>query len=471
MTSLQSVALKETTGRTIISTNPSRGYEVLGDVEMSSPEDVIAKVHAAREAFSAWSALSVKERLVYAQNLHDLYIENRESIATLQAQEMGMPITQGYLNTDRAIAYMQWSLENAEQSLSPKVTYETDDEINHVHFVPYGVVAAISPWNVPANNVIWAVFQTLIAGNTIVFKNSEEVQLFGVMLEELFGAAGFPEGVFNIIYGDAEAAQTLIAQDIDYINFTGSTRVGQILAKQAAEKFIPCVLELGGSDPAVFFADADFEKCLPAIYAGRFTNCGQICCSSKRLIIHESRFDEVVDAVTDIVSSKKVGDAMDGDTDIGPLAAERQLVLLKEQVQDAIDKGATIVCGGKTPEGLDGAYFEPTIITGVTPDMRVWHEEVFGPVLPIVSFSTYDEAIGMANDTEYGLGATIFTEDKDIVAKATKDIQAGMVKVNATAYSRPENPFGGMKHSGMGRENGTYGFEDVTQIKVIATEK
>ncbi|MBL4588667.1 MAG: aldehyde dehydrogenase, partial [Alphaproteobacteria bacterium] len=156
----------------IISTNPSRNYEVLGDVEMSSPEEVQAKVRAAKDAFPTWSALTVKERLVYAQNLRDLYVENREKIATLQTQEMGMPITQGYLNTDRAIAYMDWSLENAEKSLSPSVTFETDTEINHVHHVPYGVVAAISPWNVPANNVIWAVFQSLIAGNTVVFKNS-----------------------------------------------------------------------------------------------------------------------------------------------------------------------------------------------------------------------------------------------------------------------------------------------------------
>ena len=455
----------------IISTNPSRNYEVLGDVEMSSPEEVQAKVRAAKAAFPAWFALTVKERLIYAQNLRDLYLENRERIATLQTQEMGMPITQGYLNTDRAIAYMDWSLENAEKSLSPSVTFETDTEINHVHYVPYGVVAAISPWNVPANNVIWAVFQSLIAGNTVVFKNSEEVQLFGVMLEELFVTAGFPDGVFNLIYGAAEAAQALIACDIDYINFTGSTRVGQIIANQAAEKFIPCVLELGGSDPAVFFEDANLEKALPVIYAGRFTNCGQICCSSKRLIVHENRFDDMVSALKDVITNKKVGDAMDEDTDIGPLAAQRQLNLLKEQVQDAVAKGATIICGGHEPAELNGAYFEPTIITDVTPDMRVWNEEVFGPVLPVVKFSTYEEAIEKANDTPYGLGATIFTEDKDIVARATKDIQSGMIKVNQTAYSRPENPFGGVKHSGMGRENGTYGFEDVTQIKVIATEK
>ena len=166
-----------------------------------------------------------------------------------------------------------------------------------------------------------------------------------------------------------------------------------------------------------------------------------------------------------------MGDALDDKTDIGPLAAQRQQILLKEQVQDAIDKGATIVSGGKEPENLQGAYYEPTIITDVTPDMRVWNEEVFGPVLPIVKFKTYEDAIEKANDTEYGLGATIFTEDKTLVRKATHDIQSGMVKVNNTAYSRPENPFGGVKNSGIGRENGTYGFEDVTQIKVVSREK
>ena len=192
---------------------------------------------------------------------------------------------------------------------------------------------------------------------------------------------------------------------------------------------------------------------------------------NSRLIVHESRLEEVVKGFKETVESKKVGDAMDEDTDIGPLAAQRQLDLLKEQVQDAIDKGATIITGGKEPVGLEGAYFEPTILTNVTEDMRVWHEEVFGPVLPIVTFKTYEEAIAKANDTEYGLGATIFTEDRSIVARATNDIQSGMVKVNQTAYSRPENPFGGVKKSGMGRENSFAGFEDVTQIKVIATEK
>ncbi len=456
---------------TTISTNPSKNYEVLGDVEISSSEEIQAKVAAAREAFPAWSSLSVKERLVYAQNLHDLYVEHREKIAKLQSQEMGVPITQAYINTDRAISSMKWSLENAEQCLKPSVTFETDTEINHIHHIPYGVVAAISPWNVPANNVIWAVFQSLIAGNTIVFKNSEETQLFAVMLEELFSAADFPEGVFNVIYGDAKAAQTLISSDIDYINFTGSTRVGQIIAEQAAKKFIPCVLELGGSDPAIFFEDADLTKSLPAIYAGRFNNCGQICCASKRLIVHENRFDEVVSALKEIVIAKKVGNAMDEDTDIGPLVAQRQLTLLKEQLQDAVQKGATLVCGGKEPDHLKGAYFEPTLLINITPDMRVWHEEIFGPVLPIVKFSTYEEAIEKANDTEYGLGAAIFTEDKSIVARAVHDIQSGMIKVNQTAYSRPENPFGGVKKSGLGRENGTYGFQDVTQIKVVATEK
>lgn len=465
--SLQAVAPEQT----IVSTNPSRGYEVIGDVEVSSPEEVQSKVQAAREAFSSWSQLSVEERLVPATNLRDLFITHKEKFAQLMSLEMGMPYAQALFTVDRALGYINWSLDNAKQSLAPKVTFETDTEINHVHFMPYGVIAAISPWNFPASNFIWAVFQGLIAGNTIVFKNSEECQLCAVMIEEFMSEAEFPDGVFNVVYGGADVAQALIAADIDYINFTGSTRVGKILAKQAGEKMIPCVLELGGSDPAVFFEDGDLDKALPVIYGGRFTNCGQICCASKRLIVHKNRFDEVVDGLKSILATKTIGDAMAEGTDVGPLAAERQLELLKVQVQDAVDKGATIVCGGKSPENLDGAYFEPTIITNITPDMRVWNEEVFGPVLPVASFSLYEEAIEKANDTEYGLGATIFTESNDVVARATRDIQSGMVKVNATAYSRPENPFGGVKNSGMGRENGTYGFEDVTQIKVIATEK
>jgi len=455
----------------IQSLNPAKNFEVVGEVPMSTVEEVHAKVMAARKAFPIWKAMPLSQRLEILGKLRDQFISNRQKLAELMTAEMGMPITQTLFTVDRAVSYMNWSLENAERVLMPEVTYEDDHEIHEILFEPYGVAACISPWNFPASNFVWACFQALCVGNTVVFKNSEDVQLFAVEIENMAKEAGFPEGVFNVIYGDGKVAQAMIADDINLISFTGSTKVGELLYKQAAEKFIPVVLELGGSDPGLIFGDADIDQAIGAIYAGRFTNCGQVCQSMKRVIVHESRFDEVVTKLSNLLMGKKLGDPMLPTTDLGPLVSQKQLDTLLGQVQDAVDKGAKIICGGKQPAGLKGAYFEPTILTDVTPDMRVWSEEVFGPVLPIVSFSTYDEGIAKANDTIYGLSSNIFSSDPEIIRRAVSDIQAGMVRVNGVNSGRPSNIFGGYKRSGLGRENGAYGFHDVTQKKMVARPK
>ena len=457
------------------SLNPARNFEVIGEVPMSTPEDVHAKVMAARKAFPAWKAMPLVKRLEILGKLRDQFVTNRQKLAELMTAEMGMPMTQTLFTVDRAVMYMNWSLENAERVLTPEVTYEDDQEIHEVVFEPYGVAACISPWNFPASNFVWACFQALCVGNTVVFKNSEDVQLFAVEIEKMAAASGFPEGVFNVIYGDGKIAQAMIADDINIISFTGSTKVGELLYKQAAEKFIPLVLELGGSDPGLVFGDADIDKAVSAIYAGRFTNCGQVCQSMKRVVVHITRFDEVVSKLSALLANKKVGDPTLMDTDIGPLVSQKQLDTLLGQVQDAIDKGATVICGGKKPDfsngGLNGAYFEPTILTNVTPDMRVWNEEVFGPVLPIVSFATYEEGIQKANDTIYGLSSNVFSSDREVIARAVSDLQAGTVRVNGVNAGRPCNIFGGYKMSGLGRENGAYGFHDMTQKKMVSRPK
>jgi acyl-CoA reductase-like NAD-dependent aldehyde dehydrogenase len=455
----------------IQSLNPARNFEVVGEVPMSTPAEVHQKVMAARKAFPTWRATPLNQRLEILAKLRDQFVSNKQKLAELMTMEMGMPITQSLFTVDRAVSYMNWSLENAERVLTPEVTYEDEQEVHEILFEPYGVAACISPWNFPASNFVWACFQSLCVGNTVVFKNSEDVQLFAVEIENMAKAAGFPEGVFNVIYGDGKVAQAMIADDINIISFTGSTKVGELLYKQAAEKFIPLVLELGGSDPGLIFGDADIDQAIGAIYAGRFTNCGQVCQSMKRVIVHESRFDDVVTKLSNLLVGKKLGDPMLPTTDLGPLVSQKQLDTLLGQVQDAIDKGAKVICGGKQPAGLKGAYFEPTILTDVTPDMRVWSEEVFGPVLPIVSFSTYEEGIAKANDTIYGLSSNVFSSDRDIIRRAVSDLQAGTVRVNGVNAGRPCNIFGGYKRSGLGRENGAYGFHDMTQKKMVARPK
>lgn len=457
--------------QTLVSTSPARNFAPLGEIPMSTPAEVGAKLAAARQAFPAWAALSVAERASYLARLRDQFIERRAELAELMSLEMGMPITQSLFTVDRALSYMNWNLEHAEACLAPEVTFEDAREIHEIHKEPHGVAACISPWNFPASNFVWATFQALLAGNTVLFKNSEETQLFAKAIEAMAAAAGLPDGVLNVVYGDGSVAQMMIAGDINFISFTGSTRVGEILYKQAAEKFIPLVLELGGSDPGIVFADADLERVIPLLFAGRFTNCGQVCQSMKRLIVERPIFDDVVTRLADLLASKRVGDPLMVDTDIGPLVSMKQLATLEDQVADAVAHGAHAVCGGSSPEGLNGSYYLPTLLTNITPHMRVWREEVFGPVLPVVAFDTFDQAMALANDTPYGLAASVFTENKDTARKAARALQAGMIKTNQANTSRAENIFGGYKKSGVGRENGTYGFHDVTQKKMIAREK
>lgn len=455
----------------IKSTNPAQNFDVIGEVPMSSKEDVHAKVMAARKAFPAWRDMGVEKRLTYLGKLRDQFVNNKQKLAELMTSEMGMPITQTLFTVDRAVLYMNWSLENAARVLTPEITYEDANEIHEIHFEPYGVAACISPWNFPASNFVWACFQALCAGNTIVFKNSEETQLFAVEIEKMAANAGFPEGVLNVVYGDGAVAQAMISDDINIISFTGSTRVGEMLYKQAAEKFIPCVLELGGSDPGVVFEDADMDKVIPAIYAGRFTNCGQVCQSMKRVMVHESRYDELIEKLSAFIATKKVGDPMLADTDIGPLVSLKQLDTLLGQVEEALINGAEIICGGKRPDSLNGAYYEPTILTNIKTDMRVWREEVFGPVLPIVTFKDFGEAMAMANDTVYGLSSNVFTENPETARKAISLMQAGTVRVNGVNAGRPCNIFGGYKRSGLGRENGAYGLHDMCQKKMASRPK
>ncbi|OGK38652.1 hypothetical protein A3I56_00345 [Candidatus Roizmanbacteria bacterium RIFCSPLOWO2_02_FULL_43_10] len=283
--------------------------------------------------------------------------------------------------------------------------------------------------------------------------------------------AGFPKGVFCAVHGDGKVGDLLTDQDIDGIHFTGSSKVGHYLYEKAAKKFIPVVLEMGGSSPGVVFADADLDASCPNICHERFNNCGQICCALKRLIVHESIYDSVVSRMKMNIETMKVGDPMDKDTTVGPLVAKRQLDLLVEQVEDAKQKGATIVTGGSRVEGLDGAYYQPTLVTNTTPDMRIITEEVFGPVLPVVPFSAEEEAVALANETIYGLSAFVYGKDVDKMRSIAARIDAGQVSINGASYFSESSPFGGYKMSGMGRNDGRLGFDSATQKKVIAEPK
>lgn len=451
------------------SINPSTG-EVLGEVVESTQEQLRMAIDNARNAFNIWSDMAVSERIAYFDKFIENIVANKDKIASLTSQEMGMPLAQALVDVDGCIDYARHYARVAPKVLADVVTAEDDKSRHVVVSDPLGVLVVIIPWNFPLANIIWAAGEAILAGNTVVIKHSEQTPLFCEFVESNLTNV-FPPGVINYVYGAGQVGQWLSEGDIDGIVFTGSTATGLSLAATAAKKFIPFIGELGGSAPGIVCEDADLEGVIDTIYFSKFINNGQACDAMKRLIVHKSLFDDVVDDLKELVESKKIGDATDKNTDIGPLVSEKQLQRLQIQYDDAIKKGAKLITGGPITDGRVGNYFKPTILTDITSDMLVWKEEVFGPILPIVSFETEQQAIDMANDTAFGLGAYIFTENADNFRRLARHLETDMVSQNNISYVRPENPFGGRKMSGNAKEHGIYGFTQVTRKKVISEAK
>jgi succinate-semialdehyde dehydrogenase/glutarate-semialdehyde dehydrogenase len=455
----------------LISTNPARNYEILGGIEISSAEEVKEKVARANKVKTLWKELGIKQRIELLKPICAEFKHRSNELAELTAKEMGKPIGESVNDLEYHIEEFEWFMENAEVALNDEITHEDSNSIHKIVFEPFGTTAVITPWNFPFGMAIWGIIPNLIAGNTVVFKISEECPLVGKLIEDVMNDHNLPEGVFAEVYGTGDVGEKLIKNDIDFIWYTGSSKVGQSLYKTAAEKFIKVLLEMGGSNPCIVFDDTNISNAVQTIYDSRFQNCGQVCVAIKRLIVHESIFDDVVIKLKKVVETKNVGDPLDEKTDIGSLVAQRQLVLLQEQVKDALEKGSEVVTGGQTPKNLKGAYYQPTILTNITKDMRVWNEEVFGPVLPIIKFKTEEEAVALANDTVYGLGSRVFSKDIERAKRVASKINAGTVEINQGNRWLKCNPFGGYKKSGMGREHGIVGFRELCQIKVVSMDK
>ncbi len=457
----------------IVSTNPSRNYEILGEVDSATEQDVAEAVKNAREAQPQWAALSQEERNVAIRSFVDIckQDDNYKRISEMMSQEMGKPIREARHQMKDTFDYFDDYMNMAKDALKPQVVFENDTERHTQTREPLGVIACIAPWNFPFLNLPWQCGQALLVGNTVVYKPSEEIALFAQLMQELIEQSSIPKGVFTVLLGDGAVGEMLVGQDVDAVSFTGSTKTGQRIIEIAAKKSTRVLTEMGGSSPGIVFEDADIPKVVDIIYLMRYDNTGQYCDGLKRLIVHESKFNEVVAALKKVNETKRVGDPLDETVDFGPLVAKRQLDVLVDQVKDATDKGASVEFGGKSPEGLEGAYYEPTLLTNVTKDMRVWSEEVFGPVLPIMTFTTEQEAIELANDTIYGLTAYVFTENHERYQEVAGRLQAGSIAHNNALYFSTKTPFGGYKGSGNSRTGGVAGFEEVTQIKIISEEK
>lgn len=452
----------------ITSVNPANG-EILGEVIASTPEQIAEKVKLARAASPAWKALGVKNRVRILQPLFEYFQKIQNEIALLTTKEIGKPLSESMGDFEGDFIYLNDFITNGEKYIEDEIVFKSHNAIHRIIYEPIGVVACIAPWNYPFGNFIWSVIPNLIVGNTVVFKHSEECPLTAKLLEKtMLGLKELPHDVFSAIYGDAREGNLLAEQEIDMLWFTGSSAVGRDLAAIAGKKQIKVVLEMGGSNPAIVLKDTLLDDIIEKIYRGRFTNCGQVCDAIKRLLVHHSLFENLVEKLTQQIEKIKIGNPEQLDSELGPLVSSRQMKLLDEQVNDALNKGATLITGGKQMHQLTGAYYSPTILTNIKKNMRVWQEEVFGPVLPIVSFENDEEAIQLANDTPYGLGAVVFSQNIDKARYIASKIDAGCIDINNGSHWQPCTPFGGYKASGMGREHGRHGFHELCQIKVIA---
>jgi len=454
------------------SINP-HDQSVVGELEFSTPDQVKSTVVEARTAYEIWKEVPLEDRCTYVRKLKEKLIENKEKLAKLITLEMGKPLTQSLSEIDSELEFISYYADNGPKFLGSETILENDKELYKVTHEPYGVCACICPWNFPLSMVTSGVLPAIIAGNTVIVKPSEYTSLSQKMVGDLINETGLPKGVVNLVIGDNGVGQVLVDSDVDLVWFTGSTRAGMDIYKKCGEKFIRALLEMGGSSPAIVLDDAGIDNAVENLYWARYLNCGQVCTAVKRLFVQSGIYDEFVGKLVEKVKSVKVGNPIE-DNDIGPLVNPKQLHILEEQVKDAINKGSEVLTGGKRPisEVLKkGNYFEPTILSNITMDMKIMEEETFGPVLPIVKFESVEEAIRMANNTDYGLSAEIYTSDLRKGEDIAKKIQSGTVAINTDNFFKPECPFGGYKRSGMGREYGRIGMQEFAQVKVIASSK
>ncbi len=457
---------------TLQSINP-HDQSVVGELLISSATDVASAVADARMAYHLWRRTPIEKRIEYIKKFRDLVALNKEKIGKTQTLEMGKPLDQSLSDIDQECEFLDYYTNKGPENLADEVMGESEKERFRVVYEPYGVVAVIAPWNFPLGMACSGIIPALIAGNTVVFKPSEYTSLSQKIVVDLLREAGLPEGVANLVIGGAEVGRMLVDAPVALVWFTGSTSAGQEIYKKCGEKFIKALLELGGSNPGIIFADADLDALMNGLFYARFFNCGQVCSAVKRMFVERPIYETFVQKYVERLRAVKIGNPLDA-VDLGPLVNKKQLAGLEAQVADAVAKGAKVEIGGKRPSDpalVQGNYYEPTVLTSVTPDMKVLTEEVFGPVLPVVPFDTEEEAVRLANTTPYGLGSEIFTNDLARAERPAHELESGVVSANNILYYRPFCPIGGMKQSGMGREYGRIGMQEFAQVKLIALPK
>ena len=455
----------------IISINPAT-LEELGRFPVASAAEVNAAVTRARAASREWAALSYRNRARYILKLRRALYDRQNEIINIVSDETGKPpfealTTEVFPSADLMSYYATKSEKILRDERFTLAVFRNKRSM--IVSEPLGVVAVISPWNFPFAIPTGEVVMALMAGNTVVLKPSEFTPMVADAIRRLFAAAGFPEGVFQIVQGDGSTGAALVDSAIDKVFFTGSVRTGRRIAEAAAKRLLPVVLELGGKDPMIVCHDAPFERTVRGAVWGAFANCGQVCASVERLYVVEPVAEKFISAVVDEVNRLRVGPPSGCETDVGPLINENQLNIVSDHVADAVAKGARVVAGGRRREDLGGYFFEPTVLTGVNNTMKVMTEETFGPVLPIMVVKDEEEAIREANDTRYGLLASVWTSDNERGRRIARRIEAGTVIINDALYTHgaAETPWFGVKESGTGVTHGRAGLFEFVRMKHV----
>ncbi|CAD6557855.1 Glutarate-semialdehyde dehydrogenase [Paraburkholderia kirstenboschensis] len=447
--------------------NPATG-EVIAQVAKGGAAEATQAIAAAERAFPAWRALTAKERGARVKRWGELMLEHRDALAELLTREQGKPLAEARGEVGYAASFFEWFAEGAKRAYGDVIPSPNPNAKIIVTREPVGVVAAITPWNFPLAMITRKAGPALAAGCTMVLKPSEETPLSAFALAVLADKAGIPPGVFNVVSGDAVAIGGALTESdvVRKLSFTGSTRVGKLLAKQSADTLKKLSLELGGNAPFIVFDDADLDAAVQGAMASKFRNTGQTCVCVNRFYVQDGIYDAFTLALAQAARKMRVGNALQGDVEQGPLINQAALAKVEAHVADALQKGAKVLTGAK-PHALGGTFYEPTVLVDASSSMLIAQEETFGPVAACFRFKTEDEAVAAANATPFGLSAYFYTRDLARAWRVGEALESGMVGINEGILSTEVAPFGGVKQSGLGREGSKYGLDEYTELKYM----
>jgi succinate-semialdehyde dehydrogenase/glutarate-semialdehyde dehydrogenase len=468
---------------TLESFNPATGA-LVGSVPTITPDQVAAVVAEIQQVQPFWEQMSFEDRARYVHRAKDVILERKDEIARLITAEQGKVLTESFsMEVLSSVDGLSWTADNAQKILAdekiPSEQLFLKMRKMKFHYQPIGVIGVISPWNYPWLLAIDEIATALMAGNGVIFKPASLTCTIGQMIQEVFDEAGLPEGLFRTVHGGGKVGQAMVdCPEVGKIFFTGSVAVGRSIAQDCAKQLKGSTLELGGKDPMVVLSDANIPHAIGGAAWGGFANMGQTCAGIERAYVMHDVADRFIDGVVERAKAMKLGDPNEWSTEVTAMTDPNQFEIVRELVEDAVAHGATLLCGGpipseELPDGLEGNFYAPAVLTGVNHGMRIMKEEIFGPVLPIVTVDSEEEAIKLANDSDFGLGASLWTADQERGAKIAERLECGNVWINDHMYSAGmcQCSWGGVKDSGLGRSHSKFGFYEAVEPKVIAATR